>query len=655
MRRRLTVLLSCVIAAWAIEAGAQTADLLISKDGTESVNAGDTIVYSIFVFNGGPSDAQNVTMTDTLPSGTTFVSLTASTATFTCTTPSVGAGGTVSCTAVTFANQADTSFTLSVKTSPNASSGSITNTATITSPTPDPNTPDNSSSVTTGLSAIVASAADLSIESMLGSSNVSSGTTFSFQVVIANKGPNTAHNAHLVDAVPANATFVTATVADPTGAFTCTTPAAGTSGNISCTAAAFEPVSGSDKTTFIFTFRVNNGVPAGTTLTDTATLSADENDPISSNNSASRTTTVNAQAPSADVSVSTIGGGTAFAVTIRNAGPNDAAAVVLTDAIPPGSTFSAWEQTNGPLFNCSTPSVGGAGTINCTNAIFPGVSAETITAEFELTLNASGQVTNSVTVSSTTADPRQDNNNASFPVAARLSIDDASVLEGNGGTTNAVFSVHLQPANATLTATTHYLAFGITATAGTDFSPTEGTLTFLAGETLKTIAVPVIGDTLSEGNELFTVQLSDPVNAAIDRDLAVGTIVDDDQGGPPAPVATIPSISAAEGNSGTTNATFSVQLSFASTLVCRVRWQTQDVTATAGSDYADSHGEVVFQPGEISKSFTVPILGDTTFEPDETFNVVITGVDNATPGQSATCQIVNDDAQAPTRHRAARP
>ena len=262
---------------------------------------------------------------------------------------------------------------------------------------------------------------------------------------------------------------------------------------------------------------------------------------------------------------------------------------------------------------------------------------------------------NSVTVSSSTSDPRQDNNNASFPVAARLSIDDASVLEGNSGTTTAIFNVHLQPANATLTATTHYLASAVTATAGTDFSPTEGTLTFLAGEKLKTIAVPVIGDTLNEGNELFTVQLSDPVNAATDRDLAIGTIVDDDQGGPPAPVATIPGISVAEGNSGTTNATFSVQLSFASALVCRVRWQTQNATATAGSDYTDSHGEVVFHPGEISKPFTVPILGDTTFEPDETFNVVITGADNAIPGQSGTCRIMNDDVQPPSRHRAARP
>ena len=83
MRRCHSVLLSGLVALWAASASAQSADLLISKSGTESANAGDTIAYSIYVFNGGPSDAQNVTMTDALPAGTTFVSLTASTSTFT--------------------------------------------------------------------------------------------------------------------------------------------------------------------------------------------------------------------------------------------------------------------------------------------------------------------------------------------------------------------------------------------------------------------------------------------------------------------------------------------------------------------------------------------------------------------------------------------
>ena len=95
------------------------------------------------------------------------------------------------------------------------------------------------------------------------------------------------------------------------------------------------------------------------------------------------------------------------------------------------------------------------------------------------------------------------------------------------------FTVTLQPANATLTATVHYKAVGLTGTAGSDFAATEGTLTFSPGETLKTITVPVFGDMTPEGNETFVVQLSDAVNAVLQNDTAFGTIVDDDKGSPP--------------------------------------------------------------------------------------------------------------------------
>src|SRR5436309_15917429 len=96
MHRGRSILLSCVVGFWSLQAAAQTADLLVSKSGPESVSAGDTIVYSIFVFNSGPADAQNVTVSDSLPSGTTFLSLAASSAIFNCSTPAVGAGGSVS-------------------------------------------------------------------------------------------------------------------------------------------------------------------------------------------------------------------------------------------------------------------------------------------------------------------------------------------------------------------------------------------------------------------------------------------------------------------------------------------------------------------------------------------------------------------------------
>jgi uncharacterized repeat protein (TIGR01451 family) len=655
MRPCHSILFAFVAALVAAGASAQSADLLVSKSAPESVTAGDTIDYSVFVINSGPAAAQNVTITDTLPAGTTFVALNASTTLFNCTTPSVGATGTVTCTAAAFEDESETSFTISVKTSPGAPSGQISNTATVTSGTTDPDTTNNSSTATTGIAAISSASADLSIDSMLGSTGAASGSTFSFQVGISNKGPSTAHHVQLTDNVPANATFVSATVSDPIGAFTCATPAAGTGGTITCTASSLELRNASDQPTFIFTFRINNGVSAGTVLTNTATISADETDPNPANSSGSRTTTVTSQTASADMAVATSGGADTFLVTVSNAGPNDAAGVTLTDAIPSGSTFAAWTQTSGPQFACSTPAAGGSGTISCTIGIFPGVEGKTITAIFELTLNTSAQVTNTATVSSTTTDPRPDNNTSTFPASARLTVDDASAVEGNAGTTPVVFTVHLQPANALVTATVDFQTFGLTANAGSDFVATQGTLTFRAGETLKTFNVPIIGDTLLEADETFSVQLSNPVNAAIERGTAFATIVDDDHGGPVIPAASIDNVSVNEGNAGLSSATFTVRLSISSATLTRIRFQTQDITATAGSDYLPASGELTFQPGETVKTFTVSIIGDVIFEENETFKVVITGADNATfSATPAVCIIVNDDAQVPPRHRAAR-
>jgi uncharacterized repeat protein (TIGR01451 family) len=655
MRRCHSILLLLVAAFSASGASAQTADLLVSKSGPESALAGDTIDYSVFVFNAGPSTAQNVTVTDTLPAGTTFVGINISSSLFTCTTPAVGASGTVSCTAPAFDDESETSFTISVKTSSFASSGSISNTATITSATSDPDTSNNSSTATTGIVPNLTATSDLSIDSMNGSTTAAAGATMSIQVVIANKGPSSAHHVQLVDAVPANATFVAETISDPIGAFTCTTPAVGTTGNITCAAATVDQRSSSEQPVFTFTFRINNGIAAGTVLTNSASLSADESDPVPSNNNASKTTTVTSQAASADLSVATTGGGTSFSVTLTNSGPNDAAGVTLTDTVPSGSTFVAWTQTRGPQLTCNTPAPGGTGSITCTTAVLPGVEGALTTAAFDLTVDTTAQVTNNVTVSSSTTDPRPDNNSSSYPVLATLNVDDTSVAEGNSGVTLANVTVHLQPANALLTATVDYTVTGITATPGVDFAPAQGTLTFRAGETQKTIAVQVFGDVASENDETFTIQLSNATNAVLGRAAALGTIVDDDHGGPPVPAASIDSVSVPEGNSGSTFATFTARLSIASTTLSRVRFQTQDITATANSDYLPASGEITFQPGETAKTFTVAVIGDVVFEPDETFKVVITGADNATFSTSpAICTIVNDDAQVPPRHRAAR-
>jgi hypothetical protein len=141
------------------------------------------------------------------------------------------------------------------------------------------------------------------------------------------------------------------------------------------------------------------------------------------------------------------------------------------------------------------------------------------------------------------------------------------------------------------------------------------------------------------------VTLSNPTGSTISTATATGTITNDD----PLPSASIADVSVVEGSSGTTPADFTVTLSNPSDSTVTVDWATSDGTATAGSDYTAGSGTVTFNPGETSKPVSVDVLGDTTFELDETFTVTLSNPTKSTIGTAtATGTITNDDAKAAT-------
>src|SRR6185295_19444786 len=90
-----------------------------------------------------------------------------------------------------------------------------------------------------------------------------------------------------------------------------------------------------------------------------------------------------------------------------------------------------------------------------------------------------------------------------------------------------------------------------------DFIPASGTVTFAPGVLNQSIAIPIIGDTLSESNKTFFVNLTNAVNATIADRQGRGTILDSDS----LPLIAINDVAVVEGNSGTSNATFTVGLS----------------------------------------------------------------------------------------------
>ncbi|HEX2835625.1 MAG TPA: Calx-beta domain-containing protein [Thermoanaerobaculia bacterium] len=229
------------------------------------------------------------------------------------------------------------------------------------------------------------------------------------------------------------------------------------------------------------------------------------------------------------------------------------------------------------------------------------------------------------------------------PAVPSISIANASVAEGNAGSTPLTFTVSLDVATVS-TVTVQYATANVSATGGVDYAAASGTLTFAPGVTSQTINVPVIGDTLVETNETFTIALSSPANGTLGTSSAAGTILEDDVA-PVIPSISIANASVAEGNAGSTPLTFTVSLDVATVSTVTVQYATANVSATAGVDYAATSGTLTFAPGVTSQTVAVPVIGDTSVESDETFTIALSSPANALLGGAiATGTIVNDDS-----------
>jgi ribosomal protein L35AE/L33A len=231
------------------------------------------------------------------------------------------------------------------------------------------------------------------------------------------------------------------------------------------------------------------------------------------------------------------------------------------------------------------------------------------------------------------------------PSLPMLSIGDVTVTEGDSGTSNATFTVSMSSSSAS-TVTVSAVTSAGTATSGTDFTATgPTTLSFSAGTTSKTFTVPIKGDTIDEDDETFSVTLSSATNASILDSTATGTITDNDA----APSLSINDVTVTEGNSGSTSAIFTVSLSAASAKSITVSAATANNTAISGSDYtATGPNTLTFSAGTTSQTFTVPVLGDTTDETNETYVVNLTSATNATISDNQATGTITDDDAAPT-------
>jgi uncharacterized repeat protein (TIGR01451 family) len=254
-------------------------------------------------------------------------------------------------------------------------------------------------------------------------SNVAPETTtqdadLSYDITVSNLGPDDAANAMLTDDVPANTTFVSMTQ-NSGPALSCTAPAAGDTGTVSCTTLSL-PAGASANFTLVV--HVDPAAPRGQYVTDQAHVSEPFLiDPNEENDTSSASTLVG-PVTYADLGVQAIapeGAGpdtnVDYTITLQNGGP-DAADVTLDDTLPGDMTFESLTQMSGPTMSCSTPGVGSTGGISCSSADFAaGAGAQfTLTGHVPPGTLSGSQYTNTATVIVAGAtDPNSENDASS--------------------------------------------------------------------------------------------------------------------------------------------------------------------------------------------------------------------------------------------------
>ena len=193
------------------------------------------------------------------------------------------------------------------------------------------------------------------------------------------------------------------------------------------------------------------------------------------------------------------------------------------------------------------------------------------------------------------------------------SVDAVVISEGDSGTQLQQLEVTLSAASAN-TITVDYTTSDDTAIAGSDYIATSGTLTFAPGETIKTINVPVIGDTVAELQERYLITLSNPANATLDRARTQVFIIDNDG---------VPTVSISDAfvkvNAGANEEAviaFEVTLSAASDRAISVKYSTVDGLANSSSsgdaqDYEAAQSQTLtFAPGETTKTIEIKVFGE---------------------------------------------
>ncbi|RAJ29600.1 putative repeat protein (TIGR01451 family)/gliding motility-associated-like protein [Pedobacter cryoconitis] len=342
---------------------------------------GSNVVFTLVATNNGPSNGTGIVVTDLLPAGYTYVSSTPPAGTTY--VPATGLW-----TIGTLTNAATSTLTITATVN---ATGPYANTAIITGSENDPAPGNNTSTATPAPTATT----NLDLVKTVDNANPAIGSNVVFTLVATNNGPSNGTGIVVTDLLPAGYTYVSST--PPAG--TTYVPATGlwTIGTLTNAATS--------------TLTITATVNAAGSYVNTATITGTENDPATGNNTATATTTPGARAHLNIVKTLknpaqanfVPGQAVVYTINVTNNGPSDAAAVTITDAAPAGTTISSWTAITSA--GVTYPNTSGTGNLNETLTTL----ANGLTATYDVTVQTptsfTGNLSNSVSATSTTTDP----------------------------------------------------------------------------------------------------------------------------------------------------------------------------------------------------------------------------------------------------------
>ncbi len=513
----------------------ETADLAITKAAPAAVDAGSPIAYTLTITNAGPDTARNTVVTDVVPAGVDLTSLTLD-------SRCALSGRTVTCALGDLSSAASTSIAITGTAVANATV-TVSNGASVTSDTLDPNTTNNRASATTTITPV----ADVSITKTGPASDMDAylGNTLAYALTVTNAGPSAANGVTVVDDLPARVDLVDVT------------PSAGTCTNagrrVTCSIATLAVGD-----TMTITIRIQPNAPGD--ISNTATVDpGSATDRNVANNASTHTFTAIRKADLAVTKTRTTttpvqNQPVSYQVTVTNRGPNDATDVILTDHLPPDFTGVTVPDpacaVAGDVVTC------GYGTLA------PGAS-RTFTLTGTPTADTLG--INKATVSTSSTDPDPTNDRADAPGFGTPAVADLSITKTGPATLNLgqTGTYTLTVANAAGGSTVPVLVSdqlpagigidpngtlptGCAQVAGTTPPLIRCTLTLTGGQTA-TLAIPVIAisptgtvanhativgsgsrdDNLADNTASATTTIVERANVVVTKSIANATV---DQG-----------------------------------------------------------------------------------------------------------------------------